>query len=161
MNALSLHRHTFVVFFLLLFSFLISCSSEAQKPEQSTKGEGTVSSTESSDNKTVSSPEDVNIDRFESLIAQEGMQILDVRTPSEIAQGYVAGAAFINIHDPEFETKAAEMLKKDQPLTIYCKSGGRSAMASSKLHNLGFQNIYNYTGGMSEWYGLNKPTQKD
>ncbi len=161
MKPSSSRRNRFSILFLIGFSFLISCNSEAQKPETNNQSETSTSDNGTAAQEASSTPEDVDVARFESLVSEEGMQILDVRTPGEIAQGYVEGATFINIHDPEFKSKAASMLKKDQPVTIYCKSGGRSAMASSRLQELGFGKIYNYTGGMSEWYRLGKPTTKD
>ncbi len=144
---------------------MINSCSEAQQPENQNT-DNSLAQDQPTQQKPVEAqvsgnPEDVDINRFEELLQQEGMQILDVRTPEEIAQGYVEGAVFINWHDAEFENKAKSMLKTDLPLTVYCKSGGRSSQAASVLHAAGFDKIYNYTGGMSEWYQMEKPTLKD
>lgn len=144
---------------VFLGSIMSSCSSEAQNSDTGLTQNQPVE--KQAVGQASTGPEDVDVNRFEELLQQEGMQVLDVRTPEEIAQGYVEGAVFINWHDAEFENKAKNVLNTDLPLTVYCKSGGRSSQAVNVLHAAGFGKIYNYTGGMSEWYQLEKPTLKD
>jgi thioredoxin len=45
---------------------------------------------------------------------------------------------------------------------VYCKVGGRSAQAASKLAELGFKEIYNLDGGIMKWNaaGNAKPSDK-
>ena len=106
-----------------------------------------------------SSVQNVNIDRFEELINEEGMQLLDVRTPEEVAAGIVAGAKHINIHDNDFIERTSSELDKEKPVMVYCRSGGRSARAAQSLLDAGFGTVYNYTGGMSEWKSKGKPVE--
>ena len=150
---------TLLFAFLFVGSLLVSCSSEAQSSEQETIESSSTDTEPATDGPTFL--EDVGIDRFEELIAVEGMQILDVRTPGEWAEGYVEGATRINIHDADFAEQVKNTLDPGKNIIVYCKAGGRSTNASSILRENGFEKIYNYTGGMSEWYELGKPTVTD
>lgn len=68
--------------------------------------------------------------------------IIDVRTPSEFANGHVKGAINIPVQNLN-ETDIAKVATKDQTLVLYCKSGGRSGTATSKLRDWGYQDVYN------------------
>ncbi|MGB0404425.1 MAG: rhodanese-like domain-containing protein [Salibacteraceae bacterium] len=93
---------------------------------------------------------DISIDEFNSLKTEAPGIILDVRTPGEVAEGYVEGAVIIDITQKDFMDKVSK-LDKSKPIYVYCKAGGRSANASQKLINLGFGNVYNVLGGMDAW----------
>lgn len=77
-------------------------------------------------------------------------QILDVRTPQEFNEQHIANATNIDWNGTTFEAQAKE-LDKDKPVYVYCKSGGRSAKASSKLAEMGFKNIIELDGGITKW----------
>lgn len=85
--------------------------------------------------------------------------LVDIRTPQEFNQGHIEGAVNINYFDPGF---LAEMEKfdKTKPLFLYCRSGNRTTSAAAKLSKLGFENIYDLQGGISNWarnnYQINK-----
>ena len=75
--------------------------------------------------------------------------ILDVRTQEEYEEGHIEGAVLIP--DYEIEDKAGEMLPdKGTTILVYCRSGRRSAAASSSLYNLGYTNVYDF-GGIIDW----------
>ena len=75
--------------------------------------------------------------------------ILDVRTLEEYVQGHIPNA--ILIPDYDIEEKAEEVLKdKNQLILVYCRSGRRSKLASEKLVQLGYTNIYEF-GGIIDW----------
>lgn len=88
------------------------------------------------------------------------LQLLDVRTPEEVAAGIIAGAQHINVHDADFAEKASKTLDKNLPLVLYCKAGGRSAHAADLLSQQGFSKIYNLTGGITAWESAGKPVQR-
>lgn len=88
-------------------------------------------------------------------------QIIDVRTPEEFASDHIENSKNINWLDPSFETEV-QKLDKSRPVFVYCKVGGRSNKAVSKLEELGFTTIYELEGGMMKWdaAGLSKPSEK-
>ncbi len=82
---------------------------------------------------------------------QTEVQILDVRTPGEYKNGHIAGAKNSNVFDADFVSKIEANYKKDSPIYIYCKSGGRSMKASKMLKEAGYTKIYNMDGGYLAW----------
>ncbi|MGE3956292.1 MAG: rhodanese-like domain-containing protein [Vicinamibacterales bacterium] len=63
------------------------------------------------------------------------VHVLDVRAPAEFEAGHVPGA--INIPHTRLGERYRE-LPTDRPLAVHCRSGARSAAASSLLERLGF-----------------------
>ncbi|MGI6031287.1 MAG: rhodanese-like domain-containing protein [Eubacteriales bacterium] len=62
-----------------------------------------------------------------------GAILLDVRTPEEYEQGHLPGS--LNLPLAEIHTIS---LPTEQPLFVYCLSGGRSAQACSHLRKRGY-----------------------
>lgn len=93
--------------------------------------------------------------------AQLNVQLVDVRTPGEYNTEHINNATNINWNGDDFVSKA-EKLDKTKPVFVYCKVGGRSAQAASKLEELGFKEIYNLDGGIMKWNaaGMAKPSDK-
>ena len=79
---------------------------------------------------------------------EQGALLLDVRTPEEFADGHLDGA--VNIPVQSLEERAAELPAKDRQLVVYCRSGARSARATSWLKAQGYQNVIDL-GAMSNW----------
>ena len=73
-----------------------------------------------------------------------------MRTVNEINNGHIENASFIDFYDENFNEKAA-WINKDLPVYVYCHAGGRSKKAAEILIELGQKEVYNITGGFSEW----------
>lgn len=83
----------------------------------------------------------------------------------------------LNVLDPEFYNDAhiknslnvplaelksfAEQTPKDTMIVVYCAHSNcdLSARAWHVLHELGFDNLFAYEGGMREWYESGYPTE--
>jgi len=63
--------------------------------------------------------------------------LLDVRTPQEFQDGHIAGAVNFDISGLGIVGKI-EILDKSKSYIVYCKSGGRSAMAAMLMKQKGF-----------------------
>jgi rhodanese-related sulfurtransferase len=96
---------------------------------------------------------------FEAKIATPNVQLVDVRTPQEFANGHLENAKNINFNDPEFKQKIA-LLDKSKPIAVYCGVGGRSGKASKVLVELGFKDISDLLGGMTAWTAAHKKVIK-
>lgn len=81
---------------------------------------------------------------------QGSLQVLDVRTPEEFQSGCIEGAKNIDFEASNFEEKISNLDKSSNYL-IYCRSGRRSALAVSKMKELGFHNIIELRGGINNW----------
>ncbi len=86
-------------------------------------------------------------------------QIVDVRTPEEIAQGYIPNAKHMNIRDSNFKDNIAT-LDRSKPLMVYCAAGGRSKKACRKIKDMGFSAIYELDSGFGGWTQENFPVAK-
>lgn len=92
--------------------------------------------------------------RFKELIADSNALILDVRTPEEFSEGFIAGNAStvnVNYFSNEFIASIESIAKKDQILLVYCAAGGRSASACRDLKKAGFKKLYELEGGYNDW----------
>lgn len=78
------------------------------------------------------------------------IQILDVRTPEEVAGGVIGQPIVANYNANEL-AGAIAMLDKNKPVVVYCYAGGRSASAADELAKAGFKKIYDIKGGIRAW----------
>ena len=103
---------------------------------------------------------DVNVEQASKLMKEKkNLLVLDVRTPGEVAQGKIEGAAVIDFQGATFNSNI-DQLDKDQPILVYCAVGGRSSRTMSILKDKGFKEVYNLSGGIQAWTGAGKPVVK-
>jgi rhodanese-related sulfurtransferase len=106
-----------------------------------------------SQNKSSAIVENINQEQFQKMLNDNNTVVLDVRTPGEVAQGYIPGTdLFINWEGCCFKE---EMSKLDTSKTylVYCRSGARSGAATNAMAKNGFNKIYNLRGGINNWSG--------
>ena len=91
---------------------------------------------------------------------RDDLLILDVREPDEYAAGHIPGAVNVprgtleSAADPDYKHPHPELCRaRERPILLYCKSGGRSAMATATLADMGFREVYNIAGGAAVWIG--------
>ena len=65
----------------------------------------------------------VNVEDFDSIIQDEEVQRLDVRTLAEYSEGHIAKTININVMDDSFASMADSLLQKNKPVALYCRSG--------------------------------------
>ncbi|MEZ3577176.1 MAG: rhodanese-like domain-containing protein [Muribaculaceae bacterium] len=99
---------------------------------------------------SVSAPE------FEQQIKVDSVQLLDVRTPEEYAEGHIAGAVNIDVQSDDFQPTARQELSKDSTILVYCRSGRRSLDAAEILARLGYR-VVNLKGGILDWQASGLP----
>jgi glyoxylase-like metal-dependent hydrolase (beta-lactamase superfamily II) len=102
----------------------------------------------------------VTTDRLSAQFAAELLSssqpplAIDVRTPREREQKYIAGSLDIPLNHL---TENLEKLPKDRPLLVYCRGGYRSSIAASLLQGRGFRRISEIAGGIAAWEAANLP----
>ena len=94
--------------------------------------------------------EDVNTENFQQLIEKGDGIIIDVRTSQEFNSGHIIDATNIDFSSDDFTDKL-KIVRKDIPIYVYCRSGGRSSSAADKMEKLGFTEVYNLLGGIGSW----------
>ena len=88
---------------------------------------------------------------FKEKIANDGVVIIDVRTPGELVQlGKIKGAENIDFQGSGFK-KQIEALDKNKEYYVYCHIGGRSGRTKKLMDDLGFKNVYDLKGGIQGW----------
>lgn len=89
--------------------------------------------------------------QFRSKIETAGnAQLIDIRTPDEFSDGHIKDAKNINFYDADFIDQIQVNIDKSEPVYLYCRSGGRSGKAASKLSEMGFK-VYDLDGGIIDW----------
>lgn len=102
---------------------------------------------------TSSSLNSVSTEEFSRIMEEEnGVQVLDVRTESEYLKGHLPNALNINIRDTAFHSRVLELLEKDRPVAVYCRSGNRSKVAGAILVDMGYE-VYELNSGVVGWTG--------
>lgn len=79
--------------------------------------------------------------------------ILDVREPAEFTAGHLPGAINIPRGVLEFKIGAHPDFqgKQSADIVVYCQTGGRSALATLALNQLGYANATSMAGGFQAW----------
>ncbi len=83
--------------------------------------------------------------------------LLDIREPDEYVRGHIPGACHVPRGMLEFQI--LEMLEQigvkkdpaDVDIVLYCGTGGRSALATKSLDDMGFRNVRSMDGGIIAW----------
>lgn len=81
-----------------------------------------------------------------------GALVLDVRTPTEFAEGHLDAAVLVPVQEVTRRIAEIEQMTdgdKSQPIVVYCASGGRAGQAKELLLEAGFTSVTN-AGGYAE-----------
>ncbi|MBO6238067.1 MAG: rhodanese-like domain-containing protein, partial [Bacteroidales bacterium] len=100
--------------------------------------------------------ENLGAEAFCARLADDAVQLLDVRTPEEFSAGHLPGAANIDWLADGFIEGASAALDKARPVAVYCRSGKRSAASAAALTKAGFQ-VVNLLGGYAGWTAEGRP----
>ena len=84
------------------------------------------------------------------LSAEEKFFLLDVRTEEEFQAGHIQGAQWFPRGKLEYYIQ--ERIKDpDSKIVLYCRTGGRSALATLTLKDMGYRNVVDLKGGFKGW----------
>ena len=93
----------------------------------------------------------VDAARFAEEITRKGVQIVDVRTAAEFAEGHIPGAVNMDVNSPDFGQKIAT-LDTSKTVALYCRSGRRSKLAAERVTAAGCK-VVELDGGILSWRG--------
>jgi glyoxylase-like metal-dependent hydrolase (beta-lactamase superfamily II)/rhodanese-related sulfurtransferase len=79
----------------------------------------------------------------------ENLVVLDVRKPTEFAEGHVKNAVSLPLNEMMNPVNFSD-LDEQQNIYVHCQGGYRSIIASSLLKRQGFHNIRNIVGGYNK-----------
>lgn len=95
-------------------------------------------------------------------LLKQGTLCLDVRETGEHEMERLRGA--INIPRGVLEFHIGEhpdFADKNRTLLVYCKTGGRSALAALNLQRMGYGNVMSIAGGIEAWRSQGLPLHSD
>ena len=98
----------------------------------------------------LAAPGRVDAAEFAAVIARPGVQILDIRTPQEFADGHIQGAVNIPLQQSDFADRVSQLDPKGT-YAVYCRSSSRSKAAVAEMTSAGLTNVYELTGGTIAW----------
>ena len=103
---------------------------------------------------------EIDVPAIDAAVAA-GAVVIDVREPHEHADDAIPGTVNIPVgvleiavsDEPEdLDTEPpAELSDPSCPIYLYCRSGGRSALAAAFLQDQEFAEVYSLAGGMLAW----------
>lgn len=99
------------------------------------------------------------------LVNDPEVVFVDIREQVERAQGTVPGSAhapraFLEFQaDPESEAHNP-VFSSGKRLLLFCRSGGRSALAAKTLQDMGVPNVAHIAGGFAAWEAARAPVEK-
>ena len=105
---------------------------------------------------------EVDVHEAQKLMG-DGYRVLDVREPAEYLSGTIEGAVHIPrgtlepACDLEYPGRNPDLQDRAQPWLILCRSGGRAALATEVMQQMGFSSVKNIIGGMLAWQEADLP----
>jgi rhodanese-related sulfurtransferase len=100
-------------------------------------------------------PSDYTPQQVSELLANDEIQVIDVRQRHEHEAGRITGTRLIELAEL---SGAAASIDRSRPVVFYCRSGSRSAMATQAFAQAGYD-AHNMAGGMLEWHAGGLPME--
>jgi adenylyltransferase/sulfurtransferase len=102
----------------------------------------------------------IDIDEARRMLEKPGTVLLDVREGDEWRQGHIPQA--VGIPRGFLELRVEEKVPDHKtPIILQCASGTRSLLAARALREMGYENLYNLTGGFNSWKDRGLPWTAD
>jgi len=92
----------------------------------------------------------ISEEEFKEKLDSNDYTLIDVRTQEEHDEKKIADSIVIDISHSDSGNKLSA-LEKDKKYLIYCFSGVRSGNALEVMNQMGFDEVYDLTGGISNW----------
>jgi rhodanese-related sulfurtransferase len=101
----------------------------------------------------------LSVAEFENCMAQNNMQVIDVRTPGEYQSWHLKSAMLADCNNDAAFQQRVKALDKSNLVYTCCLSGDRSSAATQYLKHNEFA-AYNLSGGISAWKRDSKPVEQ-
>lgn len=96
---------------------------------------------------------EISLEDAEKIVVSKASLVLDVREPGEFQEGHLLGAVNIPRGMLEFVLSAQpELQDTSKEVLVYCKTGGRAALAAVSMQAMGFENVKSIAGGYDGWH---------
>ncbi|WP_170265159.1 rhodanese-like domain-containing protein [Salibacter halophilus] len=142
-------KSTFItgIFTAALSLAFTGCSGQNNADESGAENQKETVKSEKSTEKAIV---DIGPKEFQEKIKKDKVQLVDVRTKMETDKGVIANPVLNDFYSDDFKENL-KSLNKDEPVYVYCHSGGRSLKAANMMKEMGFKKVYNLENGFSSW----------
>lgn len=109
--------------------------------------------------------ENLTTDEVAAEVADNDVVLVDLREPTETANGVIPGAVkaprgMLEFHADPSTPYHLEELDPNRRTILYCASGGRSALAAQTLQTLGYRDVAHLEGGFKSWVEEDRPVNR-
>lgn len=94
------------------------------------------------------------------LVESKAALLIDVREPDEYHCGHLPGAVCIPRGLLEFKIGDLPGVQQ-QAIVVYCKTGGRAALAAQTLQKMGYSTVRSLSGGFDAWLAQHLPVEQE
>lgn len=94
-----------------------------------------------------------------AIDTKEKAVILDVRDPNEFSAGHLPGAKNVSRGTLEFRV-FGQLTDQDAKIYVYCATGGRAALATKTLNDLGYANAVLADFQYADWVKAGNPVER-
>lgn len=95
--------------------------------------------------------------RVAELLADDAIQLIDVRELYQREAGFIAGSRHVEL---ERLASQASTIARDRPVVFQCRLGARSEMATQAFRTAGYE-AFNLRGGLAAWVEAGLPLEPD
>ena len=100
--------------------------------------------------------EEIALDLSEQYIRTVDV-LIDVREADEYMAGHLPGAVLIPRGMLEFKLSTTpQLMSRDLHIAVYCKTGGRAALAAQTLQEMGYLQVKSIAGGVDAWANVGR-----
>lgn len=108
--------------------------------------------------------ENLTVDQVAAEMAAGDVLLVDIRDAPEQQNGIIPGSVHASRGMLEFYADPASPYHKEEfapekRVILHCASGGRSALATVALKELGYTNVAHLDGGFGAWKEAGQPTE--
>jgi rhodanese-related sulfurtransferase len=136
---------------MLGLSFLLTGCTNSNDTPNKTETMNKQSEISQGDYKKITNFVAISPQSFQELYNTKETIVIDIRTAPEIAEGKIFSEALeIDFYKENFLEEIAK-LDKNKKYLLYCHSGNRSGQALKIFRQLGFAEVYDLDGGISNW----------
>ena len=151
-----------IILAVIIVTGIIWLISNSGLKEENLKS-GEVSQVKQAQTKQEPIFKDINAQETNNLIQNnkdnENLIVIDVRASSEYSSGYIESSINLDYNSLDFKNNLNKF-DKNKAYIVYCRSGSRSNKALSTMKELGFNEVYNLLGGITEWSAQGLPVVK-
>lgn len=95
----------------------------------------------------------------------DGVMLVDLREPAELTEaGRISGSVHVPRGTLEFRADPTSTYHQDgfdpeRRIILHCATGGRSALATAALQDMGYRNVAHLDGGFKAWAEAGRPIE--